>query len=159
MTEAEMLSLLRNKYTKPRAGFQVDRYVRAAHVRYPVMPVGYGLACAIADYLVVDTYGSGELLGFEVKVSRSDYLRELAQPEKAEHWRQHCHRWFLVASDKTIVRDDLPEGWGLIVPSKSGTLRVSKSSAFNPAPEPLPMLVMAQLSRSIAQTATLEGQD
>lgn len=71
MKEADVLELLRQKYTRVRRGTSADRYVRAAHVRYPAT-WGFGFADRIADYIVLDTYEQGQMIGFEVKVSRSD---------------------------------------------------------------------------------------
>ncbi|WP_248240583.1 hypothetical protein [Microbacterium kunmingense] len=57
------------------------------------------------------------LRGYEVKVARSDWLAELDQPAKAETWEQNVHEWWIVAPDTSIVRpEELPHGWGLIVP-------------------------------------------
>lgn len=56
--------------------------------------------------------------GHEVKVSRSDWLAELADPTKADAWARHCHRWWLVVPHRDIVKDgELPDGWGLMAPS------------------------------------------
>ena len=57
-----MLELLRDRYTRVRAGTNADRFVRATHVRHP-HPHGYGLATRIADSIVIDTYGEGMLIG------------------------------------------------------------------------------------------------
>lgn len=56
-----------------------------------------------------------EILGFEVKVSRSDWLSELKKPEKADSLARYCDRWYLVISDPKIVKDgELPPTWGLL---------------------------------------------
>lgn len=44
-----------------------------------------------------------ELHGHEIKVSRSDWLRELKEPEKAEAFSSVVDRWWLVVSDAQIV--------------------------------------------------------
>jgi hypothetical protein len=57
------------------------------------------------------------LIGHEIKVTRADWLHELAQPGKAEEWASQCHAWYVVAPSTDIVRvEELPEGWGLMVP-------------------------------------------
>ena len=62
------------------------------------------------------------LVGHELKVSRADWLHELAQPEKAEIWFRECHSWYLVAAHESIVQEgELPHGWGLMVPGPSKT--------------------------------------
>lgn len=62
------------------------------------------------------------LVGHELKVSRADWLHELAQPEKAEAWASQCHAFYLVVPDPAIVRDgELPPDWGLMKPGRSKT--------------------------------------
>jgi hypothetical protein len=89
-----------------------------------------------ADALALSLYQSrGQLLtGFEIKVSRGDFLRELKEEKKAEEIAQYCDLWFLVVPDKDIVRDDLPHTWGLMVPnSTNNKLRiVVKPTQFKP---------------------------
>lgn len=77
-----------------------------------------------ADALYVGFFRSrGKfLVGHELKVARSDWLHELDQPEKAEVWAQECHQWYAVAPSTAIVRpEELPHGWGLMVPGRSKT--------------------------------------
>lgn len=154
-TELDMVELLRARYTKIAPGSQADRYSRAEHARYP-SSIGYNLASRIADYIVFDTYGRGEIIGHEIKCSRSDWLKELSDLSKSEEWRKHCNKWFLVASDKSIVKDDLPDGWGLMVPDSSGALRVMKRPVNNENPIPLTIKLTAYLCRAISKTARNE---
>lgn len=77
-----------------------------------------------ADALYVGFFASrGKyLVGHELKVSRADWLHELASPEKAETWFRECHSWYLVAAHESIVQEgELPTGWGLMVPGPSKT--------------------------------------
>lgn len=54
--------------------------------------------------------------GYEIKTSRSDWLRELKAPAKAEEFASLVDRLWLVVADASIVKDgELPEGWGLLV--------------------------------------------
>lgn len=62
-----------------------------------------------------------EILGFEIKTSRSDWLTELKNHDKAEQFYEKCDKWYLVVSDKNIVQNgELPKGWGLIAPYGNG---------------------------------------
>ncbi|MFD9964880.1 hypothetical protein [Amycolatopsis sp. NPDC058986] len=64
------------------------------------------------------TQARAGLDGIEIKVDRGDWLRELDQPRKADAWLPHVHRWWIAAPSTTIVPEhELPEGWGLMVPS------------------------------------------
>lgn len=56
----------------------------------------------------------------EVKVSRSDWLRELGDPLKADAWWPYCSRWWIVALPDVVDPVELPVGWGLMEPSTRG---------------------------------------
>lgn len=149
LTERHMLDALRARYrgVYGNGGF---RYAYAEHVR---SHAGFH-ARRTADFVAMDLWPSKGLAlhGHEVKVSRSDWLAELKDPEKAAEFMPYMDYWWLVAADKTIVRDDLPGGWGLIVASPGG-LRVVKPAPRNPRPEPMPKTMLASLLRSVTKTA------
>jgi len=87
---------------------------------------------AVAVNLFPSRADSDSMHGFEIKVSRSDWLTELRQPEKSEPWRRLCRRWSLVVGDKNIVKEgELPEGWGLIVPGRASGIWTAKKSPIN----------------------------
>jgi len=154
VTEREMLTHLRARYTKIRPGTDADQFVRAQHVRYPQ---DYGHAAAIADYIVLDTWTPHDIIGFEIKVTRSDWLTELRDPRKAEYWRKHCHRWYLVTSHREIVRNDLPHGWGHMTLTPRGLRIITRAPAL--AAEPMNPSAMNSLGRSIAKTREKELTD
>src|ERR1700734_3267187 len=56
-----------------------------------------------ADAIAVGCWNSvGHLVeGFELKVSRSDWLREVASVNKADPFIERCDRWWLVTSSPT----------------------------------------------------------
>jgi hypothetical protein len=146
VTERDVLDALRKRYTM--AAGNGERYVLAEHVR------DHGaFARRTADLMVRDMWDSSgmALHGFEVKVSRSDWLTELRDPTKAERFKRHCDYWWLATSDSSIVRDDLPEGWGLIV--KSGDTMRIKTRAPRLDPEPMEPAMRTSLDRSLAKTA------
>jgi len=59
----------------------------------------------------------------ELKASRSDWLRELDDPAKAEAWWPYSRRFWVVAPPKMIRPEELPTGWGLMVPPASANHR------------------------------------
>lgn len=72
-----------------------------------------------ADALYVGfTSTSGRLLvGHELKVSRSDWRKELDSPGKADFWADSCHEWWVVAPGPEVVPEsEVPNGWGLMYP-------------------------------------------
>lgn len=72
-----------------------------------------------------------EIHGYEIKCSRSDWLRELKDPHKAEAFSGWCDRFWIVAAPG-IVRDELPIAWGLLEP-KGQALRVVRQAKATPA--------------------------
>lgn len=160
-TERDMLDLIHTRHAAK--GGNGPRYVVAEHVRNEggfggydrehMLRTGKRTTLRTADALVIDLWpSSGHLIhGFEVKVSRGDWLTELRDPTKAEAFKAYCHRWWLVAPDG-VVHDDLPDGWGLLSPDRNGALRV-KRRAPQLAPEPVPLGLMASWLRSATKTA------
>jgi hypothetical protein len=58
--------------------------------------------------------------GFEIKISRADWLRELKDPWKGEAFAKFCDYWWIVAADPAIVHPgELRDGFGLMVPNRS----------------------------------------
>ena len=155
-TERQMLNALQVRYTKDSGNG--PRYVYAEHVRNQG---GFGgapntdSALRTADAIAVDLWpSSGHLVhGFEVKVSRSDWLVELADPSKAEAFKRFCHRWWLVIPSGEILRDDLPHGWGCLTLGNNGSLRIAHH-APKLTPEPIPLTLTAALLRAAVKTTT-----
>ena len=164
-TERQMLDLLHKRYSQTNPG-NGPRYACAEHVKD-----GAGFAHRrIADFIAVDCWPTGgiELHGHEVKVSRSDWLHELKQPDKAEAFKRYMDRWWLVVPDVGIVKPgELPEGWGLLVLSRRSTMGAwpnyherrieetlrAKVQAPRLDPDPLPKEMLATLVRSTARTS------
>ncbi|GGY87931.1 hypothetical protein [Shewanella fodinae] len=64
-----------------------------------------------------------EIHGFEIKVSRSDWTRELKNPEKSAKVQQYCDRWWIITPKGIVKPEELPPTWGLYEVSESGTIR------------------------------------
>lgn len=104
-----------------------------------------------ADAVAMNLYPSRglEVHGFEVKVSRSDWHRELVNPAKAEDVYRFCDRWWLVVGDAKIVKQgELPSTWGLIVPRGSALAIVTQAPKLEP--QPLSRPFFAALTRRAA---------
>lgn len=101
-----------------------SRYPGPAYVFLPQVASGTGgRAARTADAIVMSVWPSRglELIGFEIKISRSDWLTEFKRPEKAEAIAQYCDRWYMVCAAPDIIRDgELPPAWGLMVPRPNG---------------------------------------
>ena len=141
MTTPELFKLLENKYCG-------NDYAFFGNV---ASATGYGIA-RTADAVAMGLWPSRGLNfeGFELKVSRSDYLHELKQPEKAEEICQFCDKWWLVVSDEKIIQNDLPDNWGLIAPRR-GKLVVIKQAPKLKC-KPLDREFIASLFRKFSET-------
>lgn len=105
-----------------------------------------------ADAVAMSLYPSRglELNGFEIKVSRSDWQKELADPSKAEAVCKYCDRWWIVAGDKSIVKPgELPPTWGLLV--AQGKRLVCKTQAPKLEPQPVNRRFLAALLRRVEE--------
>lgn len=138
MNTAELMKLLRAKYAPPEyalftnvsngTGSRADRW---------------------ADALCMGIWPSRGLTlhGFELKVSRGDWLKELATPTKAESICRYCDHWSVVAGGNDIVRDgELPSTWGLIAHNGHGLKVVKPAPAF-PSPAPINRTFLAAICR------------
>ena len=100
-TTEELRALLRKKYAAPE-------YALFEEVRN-----GTGFSRSVtrsADALAYSLWPSRglELHGFELKISRSDWQRELLKPAKAEALQQFCDRWWVVAPVDLVQPGELP---------------------------------------------------
>ncbi|MDX2658296.1 hypothetical protein PV382_17950 [Streptomyces scabiei] len=65
--------------------------------------------------------GAGRIDVCELKVSRADFRRELEQPAKAEAWWPYSTTFSIVSPGVHVTPpDELPPGWGLMVPGGRG---------------------------------------
>lgn len=53
-------------------------------------------------------------LGFEIKVTRGDFARELADHAKRAALEKHCHEVYFVVGPNVYAARDVPEPWGLL---------------------------------------------
>lgn len=132
LTSADLHAVVQTSYPSPN--FVYLKEVRDA--------TGFD-AVRSADALAIGMYRScGRLIhGFEMKVSRSDWLRELKDAAKAESLMRYCHHWSLIVPDESIVHDgELPPTWGLGIPhqSRKGAATRIKWIVKPPALEPQP---------------------
>jgi hypothetical protein len=101
------------------------------------------------DAISMQTWPSKELIitGYEVKATRQDWLRELDKPEKNETWQRQCHGWYVVAPKGIVELEELPTGWGLMVPSGDHGLRIAYRSDTTKS-DTVPLDLMAAVFRA-----------
>ncbi len=105
-----------------------------------------------ADAMAVNLWVSRglHLHGFEVKVSRSDWLKELQQVGKCEAARRFCDRWWLLSPPDIARKEELPEGWGWLQTSGTG-LRIAKQAAQNESPDKMTTELVVRLLRAACE--------
>lgn len=87
-----------------------------------------------ADAVAVNLWKSRgrEIIGLEIKVRRSDWLKELRDPAKSAPMQRYCHRWIVVAP-RGLVRDgELPPTWGLLEPWGKGLRFKTRAPKLEP---------------------------
>lgn len=155
VTERAMLDLLHQRFgfVSHNGGVPKPRYVCAEHVR-----ARSGFDTRTLDFVAIDTWASGKLAthGVEVKVSRSDWLRELKEPEKSAPFMEWTTHFWLAVPDLGVARaDELPEGWGLLLrrPYCGGWRVTAKVTPPRRAVQPIPAETLASLLYAVQKTA------
>lgn len=75
-----------------------------------------------------------DLYGFEIKVSRHDWIRELRRPDKAEDIASGCDFWHVVVPSPEIVElSELPAPWGLLHTTARGIFTLKPAERRLPA--------------------------
>lgn len=90
-----------------------------------------------ADAIIVGNWPSVgyEIQGFEIKISRADWLNELKDMTKHQASKQYCDRWWLLIASELFVKEgELPEDWGLMVPHGTGIRIVKAAPKLEPKP-------------------------
>lgn len=146
MNASDIRAALRRSYCAPEWAilFEVLDATGARHTRS-------------ADAVAMSLWPSRGLSvwGFEIKVSRGDWLREKAAPEKAEAVAKYCDFWHVVAPKGLIKVDELPEAWGLKEVDEKDALRTAKEAQKLDA-KPLDRLFVASLLRNAGKVDDAE---
>ncbi len=114
-----------------------SHYSKDAYAVLPGVAESTGGGCRVADALIMSLWKSRglALTGIEIKVARSDWLRELKDPSKADPICMFCDHWYIVTGDHSIAKpEELPETWGLIVCNGKKVQTVKKAPKLTPVP-------------------------
>lgn len=95
-----------------------------------------------------------EIHGIEVKVSRSDWRRELHDPSKADAVARFCHRFFIAAPIGVVPKAELPPAWGLLEIT-DGVVRAGKRAELR-EPEPVTAAFVAAVLRRASEAQARE---
>lgn len=151
VTAADLQARLKVRYQAPE-------WVVLEEVRNQV---GYRKQERYADALALSTYPSRgmKLIGFEIKVSRSDVVKELRSPEKARAIQAYCDHWYLVVGSSSLVTlDELPVNWGLLTPHGEHGLRAKKAAPQLEDPKEWDREFMASLLRNAHRNKPLQQE-
>lgn len=159
-TERLLLDRLRARHLRARAG-NGPEWAYMEHVRNAA---GFHAGVTI-DALALHLWPSSKhvLHAFEVKVSRSDWRRELAAPHKSAPWLAAADFFTVVAAPGVVKDGELPQGWGLLEPHGRLLKVVAKPTQLSPAATydgfgyaqqaALERTLVAAMLRSAARTA------
>lgn len=146
---AVMVDLVRGSY--PNGAEQVS----LSHVVIEqVAPgTGWSMAQRWADVLALSVWPSKglTLVGYEIKASRADLKRELADPGKHGALARYCDAWWLVVWDESVLVDGIPKTWGIYVTVEGddGERELKTIRKVTPLkPEPWPRSFVCSLVRN-----------
>ena len=95
------------------------------------------------------------VVGFEIKVSRGDWVRELNAFQKSEEWTAVVDAFYVVTPPKLVRDGELPEGWGHLELCGS-RMMTRRHAAVRDGRTTLPREVAARFIGRLAQRATQE---
>lgn len=123
-TEADVLKALRKRHSAVSGNGPEWAYLE--HVRNSA---GFH-ATRTLDAMAMHLWPSRgmELQGFEVKTSRADFRREIADVEKMDAFFEFLDRFWIVAPVGVVPEGEIPATWGLLELRSNGTL-VTKVAA------------------------------
>jgi len=138
ITAADVKAAIKRKFCAPEWAtfYEVAEGTGAAGGRY-------------ADAIAMNLWPSRgcELHGFEVKVSRSDWLNELKQPDKSAPIQRFTDRWWIVTPPDIIRDGELPPTWGHYIVKGNG-LNVARMAPALPRENWHPHFLAAVLRRA-----------
>lgn len=130
------------------------RYPAASYAFFEQVNTGTGsFSRGWIDAVVVSLWPSNGLhrMAFEVKVSRSDFLNEMDNPQKNKAYRDKFHQFWYVAPKDVAKEEELPAGCGLLVP-RGDKVVVARAASHNDKPEMSDSL-FAAMARSLSKSA------
>jgi hypothetical protein len=105
-----------------------------------------------ADALAVSVWPSRGLAiyGFEAKIHRGDWLKELDSPEKSAPIQGYCDQWWVVATVGVVKEDEVPKAWGFYEIAGQKAICVRKAPE-NKKKKKLDLLFVASVLRNVSE--------
>lgn len=138
-TSAEVYRILEKKYEPP--AWAMFREVRSC--------TGFSKAERYADALAFGIWPSRgyKIIGFEIKVSRGDWIKELKDPAKSDAIQKYCDHWIIAVSNTAIIKaSEVPETWGVVLCANDKLVSVKEAPKLEPAA--LDMAFVASVMRA-----------
>jgi hypothetical protein len=107
-----------------------DEVVRALRSRHPDLG-GEWLTyaeCFRIDFFAMHAWPSRKhvRVGYEIKVSRGDFLSEIRKPGKRMNAVDLCNEFYFATPAKLVHADEIPDDCGLVIVMESGRTKVVK---------------------------------
>ena len=144
VTTAQIRAALRKRWTTPEWAFLEE-----------VPPANGAGATRFADAIAVNLWPSRghQIAGFEIKVSRADWLKELRDPAKSASVQQYCDVWYIVAGEGIVESGELPTTWGLI------EVRGMMTTIHTPAPKLTPTPITKEFFAALIRRAHAQVEE
>ena len=87
-----------------------------------------------ADAVAFNMFASREykIIGFEIKVNRSDLLKELKEASKAEAIYKYCDEWYLIVANNILKEtDEVPDNWEIMEINENNKIKTIRKSKRN----------------------------
>lgn len=130
-----------------KARYSMEKWMSFVELRASAGCQGYGPSIRTIDFAAIHRWQSRDhrFVCVEVKVSRSDWRRELEQPEKRKPWQAMADEFWFAAPSKVIPVAELPNGCGLME-TWGDKLRIKRAAVPNddatgPTPDAWVMLL------------------
>jgi len=159
MTKSEPLLLKHTEYEIEHR--LAERYCPPEWAFLPQVGSGTGTHYRrTADGIAMNLWPSRgmELHGFEIKVARNDWIRELKDPEKSVAVQKYCNRWWIVAPKGVVADGELPPTWGLLEPTGKSGLKVVTAAPELEDPKRLSRTFVAAVLRQATKVTTPQAK-
>lgn len=118
--------------------FTTAQAIEALHKRHPQSEGKFANVVEFMriDFLSVGVWKSTGFVvnGYEIKVSRGDWLKELKDPLKsAENMRRVDHWWLAAPTGVVKSEEEIPDGWGYLRIQGNGSVVVIEAPRLRPA--------------------------
>lgn len=136
------------KVKPPMTAFQITGLLRRRHVPpESFLAVNFSVAGDVADAVAFHLYSPHRSTAYEIKVTRGDLRRELANPNKNRNIRSVVDEFVFVCPAHLIKPEEIPPADGLVYAWPSGLRIVKRAVPRHPLPDVNRLLVAALLRR------------